>query len=98
MRREKRHRREAESPRLRLSPPPDGYIILEDVPEPKWPRCCFCRRPRFVLLHLLQDTAGITPHNTPPWTAVIARYLVKHITTATMMAICTAPMMEAMRT
>ncbi|KAG7244891.1 hypothetical protein INR49_025830 [Caranx melampygus] len=32
-----------------------SYIILEDVPDGKWPRCCFCLRPRFVLLHLLQD-------------------------------------------
>lgn len=37
-----------------------GYIILEDVPDGKWPRCCFCRRPRFVLLHRLQDTTGST--------------------------------------
>lgn len=44
-----------------VSSSPDGYIILDDVPEAKCPRCCFCRRPRFVLLHLLQDTAGITP-------------------------------------
>jgi len=35
-----------------------SYIILEEVPDGKWPRCCFWRRPRFVLLHLLQDTTG----------------------------------------
>lgn len=37
-----------------------SYIILEDVPDGKWPRCCFCLRLCFVLLHLLQDTRGST--------------------------------------
>lgn len=42
-------------------------MILDDVPDEKWPTCCFCRRPRFVLLHRLQDTAGITPGDVTPF-------------------------------
>lgn len=42
--------------KLKTGQDASGYIILEDVPDGKWPRCCFCLRPRFVLLHLLQDT------------------------------------------
>lgn len=30
-----------------------SYIIRDDVPDGKCPRCCFCLRPRFVLLHRL---------------------------------------------
>lgn len=32
-----------------------SYIIRDDVPDGKCPRCCFCLRPRFDLLHLLQE-------------------------------------------
>lgn len=78
-----------------------GYTILEFVSEEKCPRFCLCRRPLLFFGHFLQRNTpvsvshALTSHVTTNQEA--PPHLVMHITTATMMAICMAPMMAAMR-